>query len=43
MNQKKIFCIHHNYRPGAPVPVGDFFIIPESPGGSIFLLRGGEL
>jgi len=25
------------YRPGALAPVGDFFIKPESPSGSIFL------
>jgi hypothetical protein len=42
MNPKKLFGYTDKYRPGAHALVGDFFIIKESPSGSIFLPVGGE-
>jgi hypothetical protein len=41
MEHKKLLILSDRYRPGAFALVGDFFIIPESPCGSIFLLVGG--
>jgi hypothetical protein len=43
MEHKKPSIMSDRYRPGALAPVGDFFIIPESPCGSIFLPVGGKL
>jgi hypothetical protein len=40
MKHHKFRDISEKYRPGAFAPVGDFFIRPESPCGSIFLLAG---
>jgi hypothetical protein len=37
MEHKKLFMLPDKYRPGALARVGDFFIKPESPCGSIFL------
>jgi hypothetical protein len=37
MEHKKLFMLPDKYRPGALALVGDFFIKPESPCGSIFL------
>jgi len=42
MKYKQQTDLFDKYRPGALVPMGDFFIIIESPCGSIFLLLGGE-
>jgi hypothetical protein len=38
----KLNILSDRYRPGALAPVGDFFIKPESPSGSIFLPIGGK-
>jgi NADH:ubiquinone oxidoreductase subunit D len=43
MKYKKQPDLLDKYRPGAFVPMGDFFIIAESPRGSIFLYIGDEL
>jgi hypothetical protein len=43
MKYKKQPNLLDEYRPGALVPMGDFFIIIESPRGSIFLPKGVEL
>jgi hypothetical protein len=40
MEHKKLRDLDDRYRPGALAPVGDFFIMPESPSGSIFLFMG---
>jgi hypothetical protein len=42
MKYKKQTNLFDKYRPGALVPMGDFFIIPESLRGSIFLYIGVE-
>jgi hypothetical protein len=42
MEHKKLFILTDKYRPGALALMGDFFIKPQSPCGSIFLLVGGE-
>jgi hypothetical protein len=41
MEHKKLLILSDRYRPGAFALVGDFFINPESPCGSIFLPVGG--
>jgi hypothetical protein len=42
MKNKKIIILIDKYRPGAFALVGDFFIKPESPCGSIFLPIGNQ-
>jgi len=41
MEHKKLPMLPDKFRPGALAHVGDFFIKPESPCGSIFLPVGG--
>jgi hypothetical protein len=42
MVHNKPIILSDRYRPGALAPVGDIFIKPESPSGSIFLPVGGK-